>query len=360
MDEYQDLGSQNGPTPPPRIPSAQPVPPQPPYWAQVPPQPKPRRSGWRVFWWFLFVSSIFGNVALFLMLIGTVAMVAMGSQSGLFEERVVQDGPRTAKVAIVSVDGVIDDEQAARFQDQLDMAATDRAVKAVVVRVDSPGGTISGSDRIYNALTRFKAEYNRPVVAFMEGIAASGGYYTSVGCDQIVAEPTAITGSIGVIMSHFVLEDLMKDKLGVLPVVIKSGQKKDWPSSYHAPTDEETAYLEERLIQPAYARFLEVVAEGRRHVLSIDEIRPLADGGIYSAQQAMDNKLIDRIGYQADAVDLAMSLADLPDAEVVEYREAFSLSQMLGVTSPAASLRIDRKTLHALTTPEVMYLWKAY
>ncbi len=99
----------------------------------------------------------------------------------------------------------------------------------MIIRVNSPGGTISGSDQIHNEIVKYRSETNQPVVAFMQGVAASGGYYSSVACDKIIAEPTAITGSIGVIMGYLVLQQLLEEKLGIQPIVVKAGDKKDWP-----------------------------------------------------------------------------------------------------------------------------------
>ncbi len=193
----------------------------------------------------------------------------------------------------------------------------------------------------------------------MQGVAASGGYYTSVACDKIVAEPTIITGSIGVILSHFVLEDLLLDKLGVHPVVIKSGERKDWPSSYQKPSEEQLQYLENRVMTPAFERFLEVVTEGRKDALTPEEVKVLADGSVFSAQEANDRGLIDQIGYLDDAIRLVQSLAGVSGAQVVEYQQVLNLSSILGVESKGR-IKIDRSTLHDLCALQVLYLCSAF
>jgi len=173
-----------------------------------------KRTGWRIFWGIILGLSVLANIALFLILIG-LAVVFVTGQEGIFTEEVIQAGPRTAKIAVITVQGIIDDEQAQDVYKQIKSARQDKRVKGLILRVNSPGGTISGSDRICNEIRKYREKEGKPVVAFMQGVAASGGYYVSVGCDQIVAEPTAITGSIGVIAGHFVLQGLLEEKLGV-------------------------------------------------------------------------------------------------------------------------------------------------
>ncbi|OHB75214.1 MAG: hypothetical protein A2Z25_04940 [Planctomycetes bacterium RBG_16_55_9] len=193
----------------------------------------------------------------------------------------------------------------------------------------------------------------------MQGVAASGGYYTSVACDKIIAEPTTITGSIGVISSYFVVQELLEDKLGVLPVTIKSGQKKDWPSSFRQPSPEELQYMREKVMTPAFERFVEIVTEGRKASLNSGDVRRLADGGIFGAQEAVQEKLIDGVGYLDEAIDLVKSLAQIQNARVVEYRKPFSLADALSIRKPSL-LKLDRATLYELGTPQIMYLWSAF
>jgi protease-4 len=357
------------PPPPPPAPAA--VHPIPPYTPPPPPgygpgygvaygagQP-PRKSGWRIVWGIFTFLSVAANILLLLMVIGAFALVATGGYGGGFTEQVIEGGPRTDKIAVISIAGVIDASQAQRVFDQLKAARDDKAVKGLIVKVNSPGGSISGSDQIYTEIRKFRTEQGRPVVAFMEGMAASGGYYCSVACEKIIAEPTVITGSIGVIMANFVFGDLLEKKLGVQPVILKSGEKKDWPSSFTPPTEEQLQYLRDRVITPAYDRFLTVVAEGRKDVLTPEEVRPLADGGIYTAPQAKDTKLIDQIGYLDDAIAQVKSMAGLTKAEVVEYRPAFSFMGLLE-SKTNIGIKFDRSTLLEITMPQVMYLWRAY
>jgi protease-4 len=314
-----------------------------------------KRTGWRIFWGIILGLSVLANIALFLMLIGLAAVFVTG-QKGIFTEEVIQAGPRTAKIAVITVQGIIDDEQAQDVYKQIKSARWDKRVKGLIIRVNSPGGTISGSDQICNEIRKYRKDEGKPAVAFMRGVAASGGYYVSVGCDKIVAEPTVITGSIGVIGGHFVLQQLLEEKLGIQPVIFKSGEKKDWPSLFQPVTEEQRQYIQDKLINPAYNRFVQVVAEGRREVLTLADVKRLADGSIYSAEEALSEKLIDKIGYIDEAVEQVKLLAGIEKAQVVEYRKPFSLAYLLSSRSRNI-LKIDKSTLYELSTPQVLYLW---
>jgi protease-4 len=317
--------------------------------------PSSKGTGWKIFYGIILALSILANLALFMILIGVVTLFATAQQRDIDEE-VVRDGPRANKIVIISLEGIIQSEQAEDVYKQIKIAREDKHVKGVILRVNSPGGTISGSDQIYNEIQKYREEEGKPVVAFMQGVAASGGYYTSVACDQIIAEPTTYTGSIGVRMGYFVLEELLKGKLGVLPVILTAGEKKDWPSSFKEPTEEQLQYLRDRMLIPAYERFVEVVTEGRKESLTPDEVNELADGSILVAERAKAEKLIDEIGYLDDAIELVKSLAEIEKARVVEYRKAFSLAHFLTAESKGL-FKFDRQTLYELTTPQVLYLW---
>ncbi|MBN1362293.1 MAG: signal peptide peptidase SppA [Sedimentisphaerales bacterium] len=354
-DYLQSSPFSKGP-PSPEPPTPPPTTPQPPYQAFQ--RPHKKSSVWRVFWGILFALSVLANIGMFLLLIGAFVLIASG-QARQYEVAIVREGSPAQKIVVVNLTGIIDDEQADEVYRQLKAARRDRSVRGLVVRVNSPGGTVSGSDRIYEELRKYRQQEGQPVVAFMQGIAASGGYYASVACEQIVAEPTTITGSIGVVLSHFVFEDLLKDKLGVQPVFLVEGAKKDWPSSFRTPTEEELAYIRERVLTPAYERFVAVVRTGRAGTLSAEEVTRLADGSVYTAPKALEVELIDKIGYLDDAIASVMSRAGLSDAQVIEYRRPFSFLGLLNANSQAA-LKLDRSTLYELSAPQVMYLWNAY
>jgi len=320
-------------------------------------QGAPKKTGWKIFFGIVLGLSIIANLALFLTLIvvGSVMLAGSGAK-GYYTEKVVEDGPGCSKIAVIKIEGIIDNELAEKITEQIENAKKDKNVKALIFRTMTPGGGVAASDRIYYQINRYKSETGNPAVAFMETIATSGGFYTSAACNKIIAEPTTITGSIGVIMGHFVLGDLFTQKLGITPVIIKSGPKKDWPTSFEPVSEEQIAYLTNKLIMPTYERFVSIVAESRKAELTTEQVRFLADGSIYNAQEALDNKLIDQIGYMPDAIELAKSLANITKAKVVEYEKPFSLEGILGAK---AILHLNRNTVYELTTPQLMYLWDA-
>jgi protease-4 len=326
---------------------------------QVPPQNPRKTSGWRIFLNVLLGLSIAANVIMFLIVLGVgiVAITGDGLTGGKkeFLENILVDGPHTKKIAVINLYGIIQDDLSEEVRLQLKTAAEDSYVKGVILRIASPGGTVSSSDQIHYYVSNLRQQTGKPVVAFMQTIAASGGYYSAVACDRIIAEPTVITGSIGVIMNHLVIKDLLELKLGIQPEVLKSGPKKDWPSMYAPMTEEQKQYLNEKLITPAYERFVSLVSEGRKNTLTPEQVRLLADGSIYSADEALHNGLIDEVGYFEAAVDATEKLADISDARVVEYHRPLSWLSELGAKSQVPI--IDSKMLEKLVVPQLMYLW---
>jgi protease-4 len=155
------------------------------------------------------------------------------------------------------------------------------------------------------------------------------------------------------------VQQLLEDKLGVKPVTVKSGRKKDWGSPFRQPAPEEIKYIEDKWITPAFDRFVGIVAEGRKGSLTLDRVKELADGGIFGADEALKEKLIDDIGYLDDAIALVKSMAGIKEARVVEYRKPLSLANLL-MSQKANTLKFDRNTLHELGTPQILYLWSAY
>jgi len=241
----------------------------------------------------------------------------------------IMEGPRKPWFGLA---GVV---EPGRVKEELDKAATDR-------RINSPGGTVSASDMIYHEIRSFKQEHHVPVVACLMGLAASGGYYVAQAADVIVAHPTGITGSIGVVVMKLNLKGLM-DKVGVGSDVVKSGQWKDFWSPFRPATQEEKQMMQ-AIIDDFYQRFLEVVARGRN--LSLPEVKRLADGRIYTAQQAKDAGLVDRLGYLKDALELAKAQAGLKEARVVRYHRPGTYRPT--VYSLAPGLPVG---------PQFLYLW---
>lgn len=228
------------------------------------------------------------------------------------------------KVALIDISGVITSSQgvsrgitsARSVVLQLENYADDESVKAVVLRIDSPGGTVVAAQEIYSAIKRLQEERGKIVIASMADIAASGGYYIACAADLIVASPGTLTGSIGVIMEFPNLEGLF-GKIGVRSTVIKSGRFKDTGSAFRQMTEEERALLQE-LLDDVHEQFIESVREGRG--LSVEEVVALADGRIFTGKQAHRLGLVDELGDLRKAILKAAELAGI-EGEPTVLRE---------------------------------------
>ena len=209
-----------------------------------------------------------------------------------------------------------------RVADLLKQAAANPAIKAIVVSVNSPGGSVVASDEIYHALL----EFEKPVVVWMSEMAASGGYYISCGGDHVFAHPGTLTGSIGVISQFFNAEGLM-DKVGVDVVVIISGPSKDIGSPFREMTEEEQA-IWEGIIDEVYDGFVEIVAQARG--LPLEDVRELADGRVYTGQQALELGLVDEVGILDDAIAKAAELGGIEgEPRVIELKTTPSFLDVL-------------------------------
>ena len=242
---------------------------------------------------------------------------------------------------------------------EIERAAKDDSVKAVVLRVDSPGGTVSGSDYIYHHLTKLAEK--KPIVVSMGSVAASGGYYVSMAVgsnpNTIFAEPTTWTGSIGVIIPHYDATGLM-EKVGIKSDSIASHPLKGM-GSFMKPMSAQERKILQSLVGESFARFKDIVKHGRpkfeKDPAALDR---LATGQVYTAEQAAQSGLIDKVGWIEDAVDRAIELAQLPaeDVRVVEYKREFSLMDLfMGGQSHAPGL--DLSALLEMATPRSYYLW---
>ncbi|MFO7535043.1 MAG: signal peptide peptidase SppA [Kiritimatiellia bacterium] len=232
-------------------------------------------------------------------------------------------------------------------------ATKDEEVMAIILEVDSPGGEVTASDVIYRALLKFKqAKKGRKVVALFEDVAASGAYYIAMAADHIVAQPTTITGSIGVLISTMNFKGL-GDKLGVEDVTIKSGANKDMLNPLRTITPEERAIIQ-GVVDDTYARFVSLVVKGRE--LPEATVRELADGRIMTARQALEAQLVDSIGYWDDAVKVAGDLMDLPAVKVYKYEPQRSIWDFLKVSSGSAE---QLKRLLEPRPAKLMYLWNS-
>ncbi len=241
------------------------------------------------------------TILLFLFVLLVVAAVAVAWLLGRGEQEEVIGG-RGERVGLVEVRGVIvESEPVVR---QLERFRKDRSVRAVILRVDSPGGGVAASQEIYQEVCRVR-DSGKPIVCSMGSVAASGGYYIAVGCNKIVANPGTTTGSIGVI-AEIPRVDRLLDRLGVEIAVVKSGRYKDIGSPYREMTPDERRLLQE-WIDDAYDQFLHTVSEERG--IPVDSLRPVADGRVFTGRQAMKLGLVDTLGTLRDAARLAARLA---------------------------------------------------
>ena len=304
----------------------------------------------------LLMLSWFGNVARHL---GFGSPVGRHYVRGL-EEVVIEDNRTAHKIAVIEITGIITSEpwdgsglsMVDYVAKQLKEAAADTEVKAVLLKVNSPGGEVMASDDINQLISDFEEKYQKPVVATMGSLAASGGYYVSVPCDWIVANELTITGSIGVIMPSYNYRKLL-DKIGVRPEVYKSGKFKDMLSGSKADNEilPEERVMVQGLIDETFARFKTVVKEGRQRAYTNNkkgrELRKnweeLADGRVLTGQQAYENGFVDELGNFDTAVKRAKNLAGITAANLIHYEQPFnlgSLFRLLGKTEVPA-IKVD-------------------
>ena len=228
------------------------------------------------------------------------------------------------RIALIRIEGVILDAQ--ETVGELKRFSENPSVKAIVLRIDSPGGGVVPSQEIYDAVRRVRSKSNKAVIASMGSVAASGGYYIAAATDRIVANPGTLTGSIGVIMEMANFEGLLQ-KIGVEGVVVKSGKYKDVGSPLRKMSDEERGLLQ-TVMDDVHKQFMEAVAEGR--ALELTEVQALADGRIFTGRQAKDAKLVDELGNLEDAIQLAADVVGIEgEPKVVEQRRRFSIRELL-------------------------------
>jgi protease-4 len=270
---------------------------------------------------------------------------------------ILQRGTRGSanKVAVISLRGLISTGVAGNVGEsmvddlrwELEQARNDDNVRAVVLDIDSPGGEVTASDMIYNAVVRTRAK--KPVVIYMESLAASGGYYVSCGGKYLMANDTSITGSIGVIIQTLNYEQLF-NKIGLASVVFKSGKFKDMLNGARPITPEERDYIQS-FVMKTYDKFLGIVAKERN--LSADALRNgVADGRILSGRDALDDKLIDGLGQIEDAYAKAKELGHAPDAKVVKYGPPFNLGRVFRMLTKSGDTKIEL-SLPGQLTPQL-------
>jgi protease-4 len=252
------------------------------------------------------------------------------------------------KVAVIRIEGVILD--ARETIEELRHYRDNPSVKAIVLRIDSPGGAVVPSQEIFEEVQKTRAEGKIKLVTSMGNVAASGGYYIAAATDRIVANPGTLTGSIGVIMELANVKDLL-EKVGVKSVVIKSGRHKDMASPFRAMTEQDRALLQ-NVLDDVHGQFIEAVANGR--ALEVEQVKTLADGRIFTGKQAQSVRLVDELGDLHDAIKLAAGLVGIiGEPRVLETRKRFSWRELLdslfsGKLTPLVPSNISLKYLLAL------------
>jgi protease IV len=258
----------------------------------------------------------------------TLLKVSVGDEVQPFSEKVIA-GEGRDKILLLDISGFISSstERGSFFgtkkepgllsqvREQLDRARSDRSIKALLLRINSPGGGVTASDEIYHELMKFKNDTGVKVLAHIMDIGTSGAYYTALSADLITAQPTSVTGSIGVIMYSFEGTGLMQ-KIGLQAIEISSGAKKGMGSPFRPLAPEERAIFQ-NVIDSLQGRFMNTVSESRK--LPLEMVKRLSDGRIYTSQEAQATGLIDSIGYLDDAIDQVKKLAHLEKASVVTY-----------------------------------------
>ena len=290
-----------------------------------------------------------------------------GGPAGI-QQLTVQPGGGADKIVVIPVRGIIDTGMSAQFDRFMDMAQADRAVKAVIIEIDSPGGTVTASDEIYNRIKTFKSKKPVPVVVSMGSLATSGGYYAACGADYVFAQPTTFTGNIGVLLPRYNFSKLM-EKYGVEETTIVStgAPFKNAGSSFRPESPVEKAYMQD-LADSAFAQFKSVVSAGRSSKLKAN-LEDVTNGKVFTANTALNMGLVDQVGYLEDAQAHAASTVGLSNPTVVRYQNPPSLMDLLmaarsnigpGIAAGGGgmAITIDQKLLHELSTPRPLYLWR--
>lgn len=289
--------------------------------------------------------------------------------SGPLQEQTVE-GEGGKKILLLDISGTISEQgksggilggsavsMVSQFHEALQKAEADSDVAGIILRINSPGGTVTASDIMYHDLMEFKKKRPIPVVACIMSTGASGGYYVATAADEIVAHPTSITGSIGVITVKFNVAGLM-NKIGLEEQTVKSGDKKDIMSPFRRATPEEEK-LGQEIINQLYSRFLDVIMARSGNQLGRDELKKLADGRVYTAWQARDARLIDRIDYLDGVIAGIKKKIGAEKARVVTYYRAGNYKGSIYADAGDKEGMFEMLGgLEMLTSSSFMYLWR--
>lgn len=312
----------------------------PPLPRYVAPPAKKSRAG--VF----FLGAFSGCLVLFfgLLFLGILVAVA-GSDSG--EARWASE-----KVAVIPIDGEILDARDA--VDLLHKYADNSTVKAIVMRINSPGGAIAPSQEIYEEIRKTRVRSGKPIVASLDSVAASGGFYIAAGCDEIIANPGSITGSIGVILQWMDLKDLLA-WAKLKPETITSGALKAAGSPYQELSDAERAYLQ-RIVLQLHGQFVKAVAEGRKGKLNEEEVAKIADGRVFTGEEALALKLVDRLGNLDDAVGAAARMGGIKGTPAMLYPRK-KKGGLLDILTDESDTETMLERVISRRLPRFLYRW---
>lgn len=307
-------------------------------WTPPPAPPRKSRAG------MFFFGALSGCLLVFLGFFVLIVFVAAGADSSDISFA-------AEKVAVVPIEGEILD--ARETLDLLHRYARNNTVKAVVVRINSPGGAIAPSQEIYSAIRKIR-QNGKPVVASLDSVAASGGYYIASACDPIVSNSGSITGSIGVILQWFDMKDLVH-WAKLKPETITSGAMKDAGSPYRELTEAERQYFQ-AIVSQLHTQFVRDVAEGRKAKMKKEDVWRVADGRIFTGEQALELKLVDQIGTIDDAVRTAGNLGGIKGepAKLWPRRREATIFDLL--TEDGADAILER--IANRRVPKFMYRWQ--
>ncbi|MGA2499054.1 MAG: signal peptide peptidase SppA [Tepidisphaeraceae bacterium] len=296
------------------------------------------------------------------MCINLYFLIAYGfSSAGGVEEQVLQRGAIDQRVVVLPVEGILLDSRGQQLKRWLDSIDNDSHVKAIVLAIDSPGGAVTPSDEIRQAVAAFKQKHSVPVVVSMGSLAASGGYYVATAADYIVAQPTTLTGSIGVRMDRYNVSELAR-KWGVAETTITAPEHglKNAGSMFRPEEPQERAYYQ-CILNDAFNRFVKLVSDNRKNKLK-KPAAELCTGQVFTASEALANGLIDEIGYAPAAYAKAAQMAGLSQPTVVRLQARKAFPELFlgdsGEGRAGVNIRIDRDVIEELQRPRLMYLWR--
>ena len=317
----------------------------------------------------LLIFSVVINIALVMF-----AAISAGPEPGNSVQKVLKSGDAKQGIAVIDIEGLIVDEAERNFRKDLETAEEDSNIKAVLLHINSPGGTVSDSHQMYEALRLFRKNSGKPVVVHMDAVAASGGYFVACAADEIVAEESTITGSIGVLISYPELSEFAaKTGIRYRTLVAKGSPRKNSLDIWEKPSDQDLAEIG-ALLNQQHELFRSVVETGRGNALesagtTVDKV---TNGQIWLGPEAKTLGLVDAVGFFDDAVNAAARLGGLTNPKVIHYTREPTLAQLLGLAdSPVDGFNVNLQNLrspdvkqaaaqlfHELATPHSLYLYR--